>query len=230
MNFGSGEQAIIEAMCVGLPIVAFSNPAEKEIIRNNETGILVNTEQDYIEAIEYLHRNPAERTRIGRNAKADITKRLNPETCFANLNDIYQKLMILPKKLRVLSPLYRQSEINSNDDKCLGAKLFIESLGTQNNQFAKSLFTREQSNMRELDDAISNVEDSLKVDTKGSLYQYLYFFHNDPYLNFWAGLIKRNDGDFCNAIKYFKNTFSSSLPILGIDQYITDLNSSVKTD
>ena len=33
-HFGTGEQALREAMFVGLPIVAFENPCEKEIIEN----------------------------------------------------------------------------------------------------------------------------------------------------------------------------------------------------
>ena len=33
----------------------------------------------------------------------------------------------------------------------------------------------------------------MKAKTKGSIFQYLYFFPSDVYLNFWAGLISMSD-------------------------------------
>jgi glycosyltransferase involved in cell wall biosynthesis len=82
-HFGSGEQTVIEAMYAGIPVVAFSNPTEKEIIDSNETGILVKNEEEYIKAIEYLYNNPEERVRMGRNVKGSYKKNVfNQKTAF----------------------------------------------------------------------------------------------------------------------------------------------------
>jgi len=99
-HFGSGEQAIIEAMYAGLPVVAFSNPPEKEIIADNHTGLLVDDERAYVQAIETLYRDPAERARIGRNAQSHIVRRLAPERCFADLDQVYEEAMSMKKKPR----------------------------------------------------------------------------------------------------------------------------------
>jgi len=222
-HFGSGEQVIIEAMYVGLPVVAFANHAEKEIIRHNETGILVNSEQEYVEAIEFLYNNPSERQRIGQNARQDIIARLNPEACFKSLDETYRQLMTSPKTSHKLKPLFSDIEFASDDDECLGAKLFLESLGIENNQFSDSFLNRTASNQRELDDAVAQVEETLKVKAKGSMYQYLYFFKDDPYLNFWAGLLKKKDGDISAAIQYFKKASSCAASIPGIDHYLVEL-------
>lgn len=43
-----------------IPVVAFNNAAEAEIVENNVTGILVESEEEYIAAIERLSRSPTE--------------------------------------------------------------------------------------------------------------------------------------------------------------------------
>lgn len=58
-HFGTGEQAVREAMFVGLPIVAFDNLCEKEIIQNGVTGLLVKDTEEYIAAIKSVYKiNP----------------------------------------------------------------------------------------------------------------------------------------------------------------------------
>lgn len=53
-HYGTGEQVILEAMASGLPVVAFNNPAEMEIIINGETGFLVNTSDRFIDSISEM--------------------------------------------------------------------------------------------------------------------------------------------------------------------------------
>ena len=189
-HFGSGEQVIIEAMYVGLPVVAFANPAEKIIIKNGKTGILVKSEKEYIEAIEFLYNNPQKREEIGRNASENIINKYSPEKCFEELNNNYMKFLSYKKTQHKLLPSHDNIIIENKMDIFLGAKLFIDSLGVNKNEFADSFFLRNSNNFNDLDTAIMNVEQSLKVKTKGSLFQYLNFFPNDPYLNFWGGLLK----------------------------------------
>jgi len=226
-HFGSGEQAIIEAMSVGLPVVAFSNPAEKAIIRNNETGILVDTEQEYTEAIEYLYKNPDKRIKIGQNAKKDIATRLNPDRCFSDIENQYEALMKVPKKYRKISPIFKKTNFEGNNYINFGAKLFVESLGSKSNQFAYNLFNRSNTNTIKLDNKISKAESALKVQAKGSLYQYLYFFPDDPYLNFWAGIINKADCNFILSLEYFNKSKASSIHIQGIEKYINEITKKI---
>jgi glycosyltransferase involved in cell wall biosynthesis len=185
-HFGSGEQVILEAMYAGLPVVAFSNPSEKEIIENKKTGILVDSEDEYTKAIEFLYKRPMERKRIGDNAKRHITLELKPEKCFTKLNNIYFNTMKLKKKTRVFPKLIKK---NKNEDNDLGARLFIKSLEDQGLEFKKSYRNHGKKINIKINKIISKVEFAMKTKTKGSIFQYLYFFPEDAYLNFWAGLI-----------------------------------------
>ena len=189
-HYGSGEQAINEAMYAGLPVVAFSNPAEQEIISHNDTGILVDDEQSYVEAIKTLHFNPAERTRIGMNAHRHIIENFNPLQCFQKLESIYKEVMELNKESRTFKTLIENNNTSKND---LGARLFIESLGSQGTEFLQSYKRGGEGSNDDINKIIKEVEIGMKAVTKGSLFQYLYFFPNDAFLNFWAGLISQAD-------------------------------------
>ena len=219
-HFGSGEQTIIESMYSGIPVVAFSNPAEKEIIDNNETGLLVDNEREYIEAIEYLYNNPEERLRMGRNAMAVTKKRLQPEICFQELDVIYQELLLMPKKSRKFQRCHKNMLVQNLSDPDLGAKLFIESLGSNGEEFLKSYMHRNDHYIKDHDKKIANVEPGMKMKTKGSVCQYLYFFPDDAYLNFWVGLIQQKTGDHKAAIERFEKVKEISRSVTGVDEYL----------
>lgn len=188
-HYGSGEQIIIEAMYSKIPIVAFANCAEKEIIQNKKTGILVKNKDDYVQAIKYLYNNPKKRKKIGLNAHRHILTHLSPLVSFKNLNKVYKKLMSSKKKFRK----FKTRILKKDDNKNFGSELFIESLGTKGREFLKSYKNSGKKINEKINEIIKNAEIELKVLTKGSLFQYLYFYPNDPYLNFWAGLMSLNE-------------------------------------
>ena len=195
-HYGSGEQAINEAMYAGLPVVAFSNPAEQEIITHNDTGILVDDEQSYVDAIKDLHSNPAERSRLGKNAHKHIIEKLNTLQCFQKLELVYKEIMDLNKKSRTFNTTIKNSNASKSD---LGARLFIESLGIQGKEFFQSYKRSGEKTNNDINEIIKEAEIGMKVVTKGSIFQYLYFFPNDALLNFWVGLISLADK---NVLKY----------------------------
>jgi len=189
-HYGSGEQVINEAMYAGLPVVAFSNPSEQEIISHNETGILVKDEQSYIEAIQTLYLNPNERTRIGMNARKHVMQRYDTQRCFEKLESIYKEVMNLNKRSRTFISRIGNNHVSRKN---LGALLFIESLGQEGSEFFQSYISRGKTTNDDINKKIMEIEIGMKMVTKGSLFQYLYFFPNDAFLNFWAGLISQAD-------------------------------------
>ena len=200
-HYGSGEQAVIEAMYSKIPVVAFANHAEKEIIQNSKTGILVKNKKEYVQAIKYLYQNPQKRKKIGLNAHKHILLNLSPSVSFGNLDKVYKKLMRSKKKLRS----FRTRILKKNDNnKNFGSELFIESLGTKGKEFLKSYQNLGKKINKKNNEVIKNAEIELKVQTKGSLFQYLYFYPKDPYLNFWAGLMSLNKKNI------FKRNYKSS--------------------
>ena len=188
-HYGSGEQAIIEAMYSKIPVVAFSNHAEKEIIKNKKTGILVNNKNDYVKAIKELYSNPIKRRIIGKNANKHILENLSPTVCFKDLEKVYKDLIKYKKKYRK----YKNPKLKNTNIKNYGARLFIESLDENGKEFFNSFKNFGKKIDVNSNEKIKNSEIELKVPTKGSLFQYLYFYPNDPYLNFWAGLMSLKD-------------------------------------
>jgi len=116
---------------------------------------------------------------------------LTPTVCFKNLEKIYKKLMNSKKKFRNFKTNIISKKNNTN--KNYGTELFIESLGTNGDEFLKSYKNCGKKINKKNNEIIKNSEIELKVVTKVSLFQYLYFYPNDPYLNFWAGLMSLKD-------------------------------------
>ena len=201
-HFGGGEQAILEAMFAGLPVVAFSNPCEEAIISHNETGILVEDEQGYSEAIKNLYLNPNERKRIGMNAQKYVKEELNPSKRFQEFEYIYKEILEYNKITRNFKTLIKKSEFSNSD---MGARLFIESLGHKGSEFLQSFEDGLEVSNNKLNNIIKKVERGMKTTTKGSILQYLYFFPNDTFLNFWVDLISQEDE------KVIKPRFSKNL-------------------
>ena len=188
-HYGTGEQIILESMYAKIPVVAFSNNPEKVIIQNKKNGLLVKDAKDYINTIERLYTDKNEIKKIGSNAHEHILKNFSSSACFNNLEKIYNELLLKKKKLRVFKNLI---PIN---DKNYGSKLFIQSLGDKANEFLKSYKNKGRSINIKANHNIKNAEIELRSINKGSLFQYLYYYPNDPYLNFWAGLISLKDED-----------------------------------
>lgn len=78
-HFGATENALLEAMAAGLPVVALDQCVERHIIRNGETGLLVHSPEEYGDAVRYLRENPEKASLMGTRAKADVMERYKIE-------------------------------------------------------------------------------------------------------------------------------------------------------
>lgn len=202
-HFGSGELVILEAMYFGIPVVAFSNKAESAIIKNNVTGLLVNTEDEYVSAVEYLYHNPEEGTRIGKNARTFVSNLCEENTAMTTILNLYEELLQQPKTRKSYGGDFHQL-LKNQPETFYGANLFIQSLGDTAVEFRNSVIGHTTDIVVAADKNIANIEIAMKTKTKGSLFQYWYFFPDDPYLNLWAGLVKQREGDDHNAVAHFQ--------------------------
>ncbi len=74
-NYATTENALLEAMAAGLPVIALDNPAEREIIDNEITGIVACNIDDFIEKTVLLCKNFEKRKVLGTAARQSVIER-----------------------------------------------------------------------------------------------------------------------------------------------------------
>lgn len=88
-------RALLEAASVGLPLVATDVPGCREIVRHDETGLLVPPKDAaaLAAAIERLVSEPGLRARMGRSARRAAETRYAESVVLASYLELYDKLM-----------------------------------------------------------------------------------------------------------------------------------------
>ncbi|HJX30675.1 MAG TPA: glycosyltransferase family 4 protein, partial [Thermodesulfobacteriota bacterium] len=127
-TYAASERALQEAMFVGLPPVIFPHGGLSEIVTHGQTGLIVQSEEEYRQAIEYLYQNPQERQRLGENARHHAQQTFDPWTTVKHLSRVFEEMMQFPKKKRV----WHKSGTRP-------AEWFIQALGDKGGHFAISL-------------------------------------------------------------------------------------------
>ena len=77
-HYGTAENALIEAMSLGLVPVVLDNPAEAAIVRHNETGLIARSIDECTALLQGLLGSKEERERLSRNAAAAVANSRNP--------------------------------------------------------------------------------------------------------------------------------------------------------
>ena len=77
-HYGTAENALVEAMSLGLVPVVLDNPAEAAIVRHGETGLVARTIEDCPALLSTLLRDKALRQRLSANAAAHIAATRTP--------------------------------------------------------------------------------------------------------------------------------------------------------
>ncbi|HEU5438363.1 MAG TPA: glycosyltransferase [Ktedonobacterales bacterium] len=75
MRYTSLPLAVIEAMTIGMPVVALATTELPTVVQNGETGYISCDVDELIERMQCLLANPAEACRLGRNAQAMARER-----------------------------------------------------------------------------------------------------------------------------------------------------------
>lgn len=87
--------ALLQAMALGLPVVASRAGGIPEVVRDGVDGLLVDTGDDdqLAAALRRLTEDPALRRRLGASARARVAERFTVETCVAGLVDVYEGVL-----------------------------------------------------------------------------------------------------------------------------------------
>ncbi len=99
LHYGCSENLLLECMAMGIVPIVLDNPAEKYIIENGKTGLIIKDIEDFKCAIKFLYENPLKRQEIGLNASRSIRKRFSIEKTESKLNYHYNRLMKIDKEI-----------------------------------------------------------------------------------------------------------------------------------
>lgn len=165
-HFGATENALLEAMAVGLPVVALNQCVEARIIKDGVTGLLVRSPEEYGNAVRYLRENPDKAGLIGVAAREDVQKRYAIQPNRQRFLSTCQKAVSTEKRFHHFERFHTGEPANW----FLSAVLKNRECFEENRAMDAGLIFHER--------------------TKGSPIHYHIYFPEDAQLAYWAAQLK----------------------------------------
>lgn len=167
-HYGTNENALLEAMAMGIVPVVLNNPAECEIVEHGKTGLVVNDQASFAEAILWLQQHPQQRTEMGGNAAAFVRDRHASGKMQQAFDEQYNLAMQMQKQAIAFDNIFG---------------------GTPAQWF---LSCQQQAELFKNDGFVECPEDdflrhSMMEETKGSAIHFHRYFPQDELLAKWAG-------------------------------------------
>lgn len=100
-TYAAGELNLQEVMFSGIVPVVFPYGGIPSLVVNNYTGMVVRSELEYTQALEFLYHTPDERERMGKNAAEYAKQIFGAQNASIKMDQIYLKMMKTPKRNRI---------------------------------------------------------------------------------------------------------------------------------
>ena len=98
-HYGTSENALLEAMAMGVVPIVLDNPAERYLVTDRVTGLIVRTPQEFGEAVTWLANHPQERQEIAMQASSSVRDRFSVDKMCEALNRHYLSALAEDKTL-----------------------------------------------------------------------------------------------------------------------------------
>jgi glycosyltransferase involved in cell wall biosynthesis len=92
-TFATTENALLEMMSMGLPVVVFDQCSEQYIVDNYKTGIKIKTREEFSDAIRDIHDIKSLREKLGTNAKKHVSSLYTQENMVMKMHDMYRDVI-----------------------------------------------------------------------------------------------------------------------------------------
>jgi glycosyltransferase involved in cell wall biosynthesis len=202
----ASELSLQEAMYVGVPPVVFPHGGIPYLVEDGQTGLIVQSAAEYTAAIERLGCDPAERRRLGENARDAARRRFAGDATARQFDRIYAALLDLPRRAR---------RWPGPGAAATPAERFVDALGTAAPQFAISLRGPDEA----AEGAIA-ASSPLLAFGEGGVLHYRNAYPDDPLLRFWSGLVLRRQGRDEQAGREFAAAVDLGLDSDRVRQYL----------
>ncbi len=104
-NFATTENALLEAMAVGLPIIATDGVVEQSILENGRNGMLVSDEKAFTEGISLMSSNAALRRMLGENARKTVLETYHVRENLERFHSVVERMEGITKKVHPFTEL-----------------------------------------------------------------------------------------------------------------------------
>jgi len=163
-HFGATENALLEAMAYEIPVIALNQSVEKHIISHMETGILINNENEFVDAIKLLTENINLKNSITKNAHKYINQTFSFKNNVSKLNNIIEKVIKENKQI------FTFSDILGNTP----GEWFLSGVGKEKIDFIN--FINGNCDLK-------NLEHIFKENNKSSIKHFYRYFKDDEIIN-----------------------------------------------
>lgn len=202
-TYAAAELTLQEVMYAGIPPVVFPHGGVKRLVMHDETGLIVHSEREYKQAIEYLYHHPRERERLGRNAGEYARRIFGAENAAKQLDAIYKRMMQAPKQIRRWGN--RSARDGSGNSplkapaKLSGAQVFSESVAGVKPCFGQSMAAQDLPTLLAAEREIAQSSPVLCSAGGGGILHYCKHYPDDGFLRLWSGLVLHQGGQFVEA-------------------------------
>ncbi len=214
-NYSTFDLVLQEALYCGVTPVVFQHGGAAELVVNNETGLVVHSEREYSEALEFLYRNPEVLARMKHAAREYARAYLGAERSADEFAAVYRDLMKTPK--RIPTPTVAPCPPRTG---ALGASRFVTSLGGLCDCFSTSLYSEDETAVRNAEMEISRCSPVVASPGGGGVFDYARYYRLDPYLRLWCGLILEHQGRTALALGEYHHARRLGLIEPRLEQYI----------
>lgn len=181
-HFGTTENIILEAMLVGLPVVAINQNIESYIINNERTGILISSIEEYVKKMKELYVDKKKRALLGENARKYIIKHYKTNENMQKMHNAIERTIQLKKEIY-------------NFEKILGDKpidWFLSCTGEYKQSIEKCISLSKRSGFEsEIKEIIKSLPHIYKMQSKSSILHFYRYYLYDNDLKLLSDAIER---------------------------------------
>lgn len=184
-HYGTCDQALQEAMMLGVVPVVWSNPMESYMVKDGVTGIVVRSKEEYAAALENIYHDSGLREILSKNARAYALENFSLEKMEKEWEKTFERALKIPKA-------EREWNIGKIKGDIAAADVFLESLGSHAEPFL-SFYNSKDEKEREM--YARQIKELAKhsiwqSETKSTVHNFNFFLPGDKYLSAWSKLMK----------------------------------------
>jgi len=180
-HYGTGEQALIEALAAGVPPVVLGGGAESFVVEDGFNGLVAQDPGAYPRALEHLYRNPQLRMTLSANARSSASERFGIERTSASFHNLFSEVASEDKSVRCWS--------TGGGPNASAAEVMLHSLGSHKVPFRAYLAAQDQQAREQAAQQIRELPAAFRTQTRGSPFHYRHFFPEDPDIREWCELL-----------------------------------------